>query len=81
MGTQYRQLTVEERVEIYRLLADGKSRRAMGALLGRSAATGFHTRDLKTFVGIETVTGVDPNPGLTSDITTQLEAKKCAGTN
>ena len=39
MGTQYRQLTVEERVEIYRLLADGKSRRAMGALLGRSAAT------------------------------------------
>lgn len=39
MGKQYAQLTVEERVEIYRLHADGKSRRAIGARLGRSAAT------------------------------------------
>jgi transposase, IS30 family len=39
MGKQYAQLTVEERVEIYRLHADGKSRRAIGAGLGRSAAT------------------------------------------
>jgi IS30 family transposase len=39
MGKRYGQLTVEERVEIYRLHADGKSRRVIGALLGRSAAT------------------------------------------
>ena len=39
MGRQYGQLTVEERVEIYRLHADGKSQRAIGACLGRSAAT------------------------------------------
>jgi transposase, IS30 family len=39
MGKQYAQLTVEERVEIYRLHADGKSRRAIGACLGRSVAT------------------------------------------
>jgi IS30 family transposase len=39
MGKQYAQLTVEERVEIYRLQADGKSRRAIGACLDRSAAT------------------------------------------
>ena len=39
MGKRYAQLTIEERVEIYRLHADGKSRRAIGALLGRSAAT------------------------------------------
>ena len=39
MGKRYAQLTVEERVEIYRLQADGKSRRAIGARLGRSAAT------------------------------------------
>jgi len=39
MGKRYGQLTVEERVEIYRLNADGKSRRAIGAMLGRSAAT------------------------------------------
>jgi IS30 family transposase len=39
MGKQYAQLTVEERVEIYRLHADGKSRRAIATGLGRSAAT------------------------------------------
>jgi hypothetical protein len=39
MGKHYAQLTVEERVEICRLHVDGKSRRTMGALLGRSAAT------------------------------------------
>ena len=39
MGKHYAQLTVEERVEIYPLQADGKSRRVIGALLGRSAAT------------------------------------------
>ena len=39
MGKRYGQLTVEERVEVYRLHADGKSRRAIGAALGRSAAT------------------------------------------
>jgi len=39
MGKRYGQLRVEERVEIYRLHADGKSRRAIGAILGRSAAT------------------------------------------
>jgi len=39
MGKRYRQLRVEERIEIYRLHADGKSRRAIGAILGRSAAT------------------------------------------
>jgi len=41
MGKRYAQLAVGERVEIYRLLADGKSRRAIGAMLGRSAATIF----------------------------------------
>jgi len=39
MGKRYGQLTMEERVEIYRLHADGKSRRVIGACLGRSAAT------------------------------------------
>lgn len=39
MGNQYNQLTLEERVEIYRLRADGKSQRAIGACLGRPAAT------------------------------------------
>jgi len=39
MGKQYAQLTVEERVEIYRLHADGKSRRVIAAGLGRSPAT------------------------------------------
>ena len=39
MGKRYEQLRVEERVEIYRLHAAGKSRRAIGAILGRSAAT------------------------------------------
>ncbi len=39
MGKRYEQLRLEERVEIYRLHADGKSRRAIGAILGRSAAT------------------------------------------
>ena len=39
MAKCYGQLTREERVEIYRLHAGGISRRAMGAILGRSAAT------------------------------------------
>ncbi len=39
MGKRYGQLSLEERVEIYRLHADGKSRRAIGAILDRSAAT------------------------------------------
>jgi len=39
MGKRYAQLTVEERVEIYRLHADGKSQRAIGACLERSVAT------------------------------------------
>jgi len=39
MGKQYSQLTLEERVEIYRLYADGRSRRAIAAALGRSPAT------------------------------------------
>jgi len=39
MGKRYGQLTVEERVEIYRLHADGRSQRAIGACLGRSPAT------------------------------------------
>ena len=39
MGKQYAQLTVEERVEMYRLHAGGTSRRAIGTMLGRSAAT------------------------------------------
>ena len=39
MGRGYGQLTVEERVEIYRLHADGKSQRAIGKLAGRSVAT------------------------------------------
>ena len=39
MGKQYAQLMVEERVEIYRLHVDGKSRRAIASGLGRSAAT------------------------------------------
>ncbi|HEV2177512.1 MAG TPA: helix-turn-helix domain-containing protein [Terriglobia bacterium] len=39
MDKQYAQLTVEERIEIYRLHADGKSRRAISVALGRSAAT------------------------------------------
>jgi len=39
MNQRYAQLTLEERVEIYRLHADGKSRRAIGALLARSPAT------------------------------------------
>jgi IS30 family transposase len=41
MGKRYAQLAVGERVEIYRLHARGKSRRAIGATLGRSAATIF----------------------------------------
>jgi IS30 family transposase len=39
MRKAYTQLTLEERIEIYRLHADRKSRRAIGASLGRSAAT------------------------------------------
>lgn len=39
MVKSYKQLTLEERIEIYRLDAAGKSRREIGTLLGRSAAT------------------------------------------
>ena len=39
MGQSYAQLTLNERIEIYRLHADGKSCRVIGALLGRSAGT------------------------------------------
>jgi IS30 family transposase len=39
MDRRYAQLTLEERVEIYRLHADGKSRRAIAAFLARSPAT------------------------------------------
>ena len=39
MRRTYKQLTLEDRIEIYRLHADGKSRRAIGASLGRSPAT------------------------------------------
>jgi len=39
MDRRYAQLTVEERIEIYRLHADGKSRRAIAGLLARSPAT------------------------------------------
>ena len=39
MGKQYAQLTVEGRIDIYRLHADGKSRRQIAALLSRSPAT------------------------------------------
>jgi hypothetical protein len=33
--------------------------------------------DLKTFVGIEPVPNVDPNPGRSTDINDQLRAKSC----
>jgi len=36
---------------------------------------------LKTFVGIEVVPGVDPNPYSTFDITSQLVSYGCVGTN
>jgi IS30 family transposase len=39
MGQHYKQLALEERIEIYRLHAEGLSCRAIGALLGRSAGT------------------------------------------
>ncbi len=39
MSHSYSQLTLEERVEIYRLHADGKSPRAIAAWLGRSPTT------------------------------------------
>jgi IS30 family transposase len=45
MGKKYNQLTLEERVEIYRLHAAGISCRQIGALLGRSAGT--ISRELK----------------------------------
>jgi hypothetical protein len=37
--------------------------------------------DLKTFVGIEPIPGVDPSPGSTHDITIQLVTQGCAGAN
>jgi IS30 family transposase len=39
MGEHYGQLGLNERIEIYRLHADGKSLRAIGRALGRSAST------------------------------------------
>jgi transposase, IS30 family len=39
MGKRYSQLTLDNRIEIYRLHADGKSRRAIAAVLARSPAT------------------------------------------
>src|SRR3546814_16804526 len=39
MGHRYGQLSLEERVEIYRLRADGKSLRQIGVAIGRSPAT------------------------------------------
>jgi len=39
MGKRYDQLGLQERIEIYRLHADGKSRRAIARALGRSVAT------------------------------------------
>jgi IS30 family transposase len=39
MEQSYEQLTLKERIEIYRLHSDGKSCRKIGALLGRSAGT------------------------------------------
>jgi IS30 family transposase len=39
MGEYYGQLSLEERIEIYRLHAGGISRRAIAARLGRSAST------------------------------------------
>jgi transposase, IS30 family len=51
MGRRYEQLTLEERVEMYRLHADGTSRRAIAARLGRSPSTlsrEFRRNSLKT---------------------------------
>jgi IS30 family transposase len=42
MGKRYGQLTVEEKVEICRLHADGKSRRAIGALQSEEAWVKMH---------------------------------------
>ncbi|KAF0223347.1 MAG: Integrase catalytic [Rhodospirillaceae bacterium] len=39
MGTTYNQLSMDERCEIYRLHADGKSRRAIARSLGRAPST------------------------------------------
>ncbi len=39
MGTTYEQLSLDERSEIYRLHADGKSRRAIARALGRAPST------------------------------------------
>jgi IS30 family transposase len=39
MGKMYSQLGLNERIEIYRLHAGGKSRQAIGAILGRSPST------------------------------------------
>jgi IS30 family transposase len=36
---QYEQLSLGERIEIYRLHADGKSQRCIAAVVGRSVAT------------------------------------------
>ena len=39
MGKHYDQLDLDDRIEIFRLHADGISRRAIGRLMGRSAST------------------------------------------
>ncbi|CCQ72016.1 IS30 family transposase [Magnetospira sp. QH-2] len=39
MGQKYAHVSLDERCEIYRLHADGKSQRAIGRLMGRSAST------------------------------------------
>jgi IS30 family transposase len=39
MGSCYSQLSLEERIEIYRLHADGRSQNKIAAALGRSPST------------------------------------------
>ena len=45
MGKKYKHLTLEERIEIYRLRADGKSLGAISELIGRDKST--VSRELK----------------------------------
>ncbi len=39
MGKHYKHLTLEDRIEIYRLRADGKSLDAIGKQIGRDKST------------------------------------------
>ncbi|MBU1213282.1 MAG: helix-turn-helix domain-containing protein, partial [Alphaproteobacteria bacterium] len=39
MGNNYEQLSLDERIEIYRLIENGLSRRRIAAAIGRSAST------------------------------------------